>query len=37
MAPEILSRSPYDIKADVWAIGVLLFIMLYGETPFSSL
>jgi serine/threonine protein kinase len=36
MAPEIFKKSVYDNKVDVWAIGVLMFRMLFGDFPFKS-
>jgi serine/threonine protein kinase len=37
MAPEILAGARYDgAKADVWAAGVLLFIMIAGFPPFQQ-
>ncbi|CEM11463.1 unnamed protein product [Vitrella brassicaformis CCMP3155] len=37
MAPEIVARREYDgFKADVWALGVLLFAMLVGHFPFKG-
>ncbi|KAJ3072641.1 hypothetical protein HDU98_003219 [Podochytrium sp. JEL0797] len=35
--PEVLSGFRYRTKpADVWACGILLYIVLCGETPFST-
>lgn len=36
IAPEILAREPQSIKTDVWCLGILLFEMLVGSTPFFS-
>lgn len=35
-APEILQNIPYDGRqVDVWALGVVLFALLFGELPFN--
>jgi serine/threonine protein kinase len=34
MAPEIHLRRMYGAGVDMWAIGVLSFVMLYGHFPF---
>jgi serine/threonine protein kinase len=38
MAPEILDQSgdenPYQPPCDIWAIGVLMYVLLCGHFPF---
>ena len=38
MAPECLEKTAAETNPaiDVWAIGTMLYAMLYGELPFSS-
>jgi serine/threonine protein kinase len=36
MAPERFSNENYDGRADVYSLGVLLYRMLGGRTPFQS-
>lgn len=36
MAPEIISRNYSGQTADVWALGVLLFVMVCGRFPFKA-
>ncbi|XP_036369528.1 protein kinase C iota type isoform X4 [Octopus sinensis] len=35
IAPEILRGEPYDFSVDWWALGVLMFEMLAGRSPFD--
>eukprot|EP00931_Biecheleriopsis_adriatica_P067234 TRINITY_DN41403_c0_g1_i1.p1 TRINITY_DN41403_c0_g1~~TRINITY_DN41403_c0_g1_i1.p1 ORF type:complete len:744 (+),score=137.00 TRINITY_DN41403_c0_g1_i1:1-2232(+) len=36
LAPEMVSGKEYDAKVDVWAVGVLLYEMLTGSSPFDK-
>ncbi|GAV00767.1 hypothetical protein RvY_11568 [Ramazzottius varieornatus] len=35
IAPEILQGKPYSFSVDWWALGVLMFEMLVGKSPFE--
>ena len=36
MAPEVCNGSPYDFKADIWAMGVIVFELVTFKKPFDS-
>ncbi|KAK3511671.1 hypothetical protein QTP70_014551 [Hemibagrus guttatus] len=36
VAPEILAETGYGVAVDVWAMGVILFVLLSGFPPFRS-
>jgi serine/threonine protein kinase len=35
IAPEVLSRNENSKKLDIWAFGVILYTMAFGEHPFD--
>jgi len=36
MAPELICRKSYDERADIWSIGVILYILMGGYCPFDD-
>lgn len=35
MAPEIITKNGYNYKSDLWSVGIILYEMLHGYTPFN--
>jgi serine/threonine protein kinase len=36
MAPEVMNRQAYGLKADIWSIGIIFFQMIFGQPPYRS-
>ena len=37
IAPEILEGKKYNYKCDLWSIGLILYILYFGETPSKNM
>ena len=35
MAPELLIDHKYNLKADLWSFGIIMYEMLYGNNPYN--
>lgn len=35
MSPEALKKNIYTPKNDIWSIGIMVFELLHGETPWE--
>ena len=36
MAPEIMTNKSYDNKSDLWSVGVIMYELLFGTTPYHA-
>lgn len=36
MSPQILNDQKFSAKTDIWSLGMMLYEMLYGKTPWSA-
>jgi serine/threonine protein kinase len=36
MAPEMINNIGYDAKVDIWGLGIILYEMTHGHTPFNG-
>lgn len=36
MAPEIIQYNSYSSKSDLWSVGMIIYEMLHGYTPFDD-
>ena len=35
MAPEIINKRDYNIKSDLWSVGIIMYEMVYGNVPYK--
>jgi serine/threonine protein kinase len=36
MSPELLQKKAYDYTVDIWGLGILLYELMHGYSPFRA-
>jgi serine/threonine protein kinase len=36
MAPELLQKKSYDYTVDIWGLGILLYELMHGYSPYRA-
>ena len=36
MAPELLKKKSYDYTVDIWGMGILLYELMHGHSPYRA-
>ena len=36
IAPEVLDKKGHSFEVDVWAVGCILYTLLFGRPPFET-
>ena len=36
MSPEILRREEYNYKCDLWSLGIIIYRLIFGKSPYSG-
>ena len=35
MAPQVIIKEKYGLKADIWSLGIIFYEMIFGSLPFK--